>query len=334
MELNTILKHTSRTLYLSAKILPHDIRPAFTVAYLLCRYADTIADSVNLDLARKIHWITKFPEIVRVPNLVEQEALVKELAGKSKDQYENALILQLDDCLKELRYLDFSFRPYVYDVVQAVCEGMLTDLRFFSQAKEAEPLAFASDKDLLHYCRLMGGNPGLFWSKLIYSTTEIQMEREEFYTRAEYIGDALQMVNILRDFPQDLRYNRCYFPQTDLEKYHLTTKDLLLTRNSVRFKPIRRKWIHWAKGRLEKSLEFYRAIPKSAWQVRAAVAWPIFWTADTFDLLDNTLDLLNPTKRIKISRKQIYFTLLATPFFLFSNRLFEKWLDKKLSKLP
>ena len=335
MNLDKILKHTSRTLYLSVKILPSDIRPAFSVAYLLCRYADTIADSAKLPLPRKIHWVTRFPEIIRSIKTDEQEQLVKELSGKSTDPYENALIQQLGDCKQALRSISFAFRPLVYEVVKSVCEGMLIDFKTFPTGPKDEfAVSFAEGKDLINYCHLMGGKPGLFWSKLIYLSLPVAMERDEFFTRAEYIGEALQIVNILRDLPQDLRRGRCYIPATDLQQYRLTTKDLLLTRNSARFKPIRRKWIHWGKNRLEKALEYYQAIPKSAWRVRAAVAWPILWTADTFAKIDNTIDLLNPTKRVKISRKTIYFTLLVTPFFLVSNRLFSKWLEKKLNKLP
>ena len=56
MDIETLLKNTSRSLYLSVQALPGNMRPAFGIAYLLCRYADTIADTDQrmLDIRKKI----------------------------------------------------------------------------------------------------------------------------------------------------------------------------------------------------------------------------------------------------------------------------------------
>ena len=65
---------------------------------------------------------------------------------------------------------------------------------------------------------------------------------------------------------------------------------------------------------------------------RAAVAWPVLWTADTLLKVWQTPDLLNPQKRVKIPRSVIYSTMLLTPPILLSNSLFNKWLTAKLRK--
>ena len=94
------------------------------------------------------------------------------------------------------------------------------------------------------------------------------------------------------------------------------------------------KWTHWGKENLKLSCNYYNALPKRAWQMRAAVAWPMLWTADTFAKLAQTPDLLNPQKRVKISRLRVYATLLVTPAILLSNQVFNVWMHHKLKKLP
>ncbi len=334
MNLNTLLKHTSRSLYLSVRILPKNIRPAFGLAYLLCRYADTIADTSLLPAEQRVYWIQQFPLIVRTKDTTRQQELTMALSGTSENPYETALITHLADCLRALDKIPSAQQAFIFDVVDAVCEGMKIDLMAFAHTPHAAPQAFLLDSDLTHYCRLMGGKPGLFWSQLIYHTVPVSCPQTIFYNLGQQIGDSLQIVNILRDLPRDIAQGRCYFPLTDLEKNNLTPTDLQQAAKSAMFSPIQQKWTQWGKDNLTQAVTYYRAIPKTAWRIRAAVAWPMLWTADTFHKLANTPDLLNPQKRVKIPRSQIYKTMLLTPFILASNSLFEKWLHAKLKKLP
>ena len=334
MELNTLLKNTSRSLYLSVKMLPHFMRPAFGLAYLLCRYADTIADTEVLPVEKRLDWIEQFPAIVKTQDYAKQNLLVKDLTGASDNPYETALIAHLEDCLKALLTIPAEQKAFIYDVVQAVCDGMSVDLTTFANRQGAAPVALKTRADLTHYCRLMGGKPGLFWSQLIYHTHTLNLPQAEFYQWGQHIGDALQIVNILRDLPKDLQFGRCYFPQDQLEMQGLQPSALLKKGNSVRFEVIKYYWLRWGKENLQYAFDYFKALPKKNWRTRAAVAWPILWTADTFNKLAHTPDLLNPAKRVKISRGRIYFTMLVTPLLLVSNFCFDKWLSYKLNKLP
>lgn len=333
MNLDTLLKNTSRSLYLSVKMLPRSMRPAFGLAYLLCRYADTIADTDLLPIEKRLDWVQQFPSIVRTQDSARQTALLQHLTGTSENPYEAQLIAHLSDCLAALDQIPAEQKPFIYDVVQAVCDGMCIDLTTFPNKKEANPVALKTTADLTNYCRLMGGKPGLFWSQLIYQTHKIKVSQENFYAWGQHIGDALQIVNVLRDLPKDLRFGRCYFPTEQLEQQGISAASLLQVGREADFAPIKQYWIRWGKENLQHAFPYFRAIPKTAWRTRAAVVWPILWTADTFVKLAVSPDLLNPNKRIKISRWRIYGTMLISPAILVSNFCFEKWLSHKLKKL-
>lgn len=308
------------------------MRPAFGLAYLLCRYADTIADTELLPAQKRLFWIKEFPALVRQEDLTAAADLSQALTGTSANPYEAQLITHLPDCLRALSHISAEQKPFIYDVVSSVCQGMQIDLTTFPNAPKAPPVAFKTDDDLKNYCRLMGGKPGLFWSRLIRNAVPVQMPQEPFFDIGQKIGDALQMVNILRDLPKDLQNGRCYFPQTDLSAAGLQPADLLNPQTSAAFAPVRQKWTRFAAENLSCAYAYYRALPAPAWRLRAAVAWPILWTADTFLKLNKTTSLLNPQQRVKISRTHVYLTLLATPLLL-NSTLFDKVLQRKLKQL-
>lgn len=332
MDTETLLKHTSRSLYLSVQMLPAAMRPAFSVAYLLCRYADTIADTHLLPTDRRLYWIERFPELIQKENPLEAAQLAREISGGSENPYEAELIKHLIPCLNLFRQIAAPQQVIIMDVVQAVCEGMRMDLQTFPAEPQPEPAALSRPQELEHYCRLMGGKPGLFWSRLIYHTQSVSMPEDQFYELGQHIGDSLQIVNILRDLPKDLRLGRCYFPQTDLDEAGLSARDLLDPQNASRFEPVKQKWIRWGLSRLESASPYFQELSRLHPGQRAAVAWPVLWTADTLYKVYKEPDLLNASHRVKISRGTIYATMLLTPPVLLSNTLFSGWLKRKIRR--
>lgn len=333
MDLETLLKNTSRSLYLSARILPASMRPAFSVAYLLCRYADTIADTPLLPADRRLYWVTRFADIIQNQPPTEIQQLTREIKGGSENPYEKILIEHLPDCLHAFNQIPPEQKPFIIEVAQAVCAGMETDLNTFPSQTPTAPVSFQKPEELEYYCRLMGGEPGLFWSRLIYQTAKIPAKQEDFFQWGQYIGDALQIVNILRDLPKDLQIGRCYFPLEDLQAAGLTPADLLTPANGPRFEKVKQKWIEWGLDRLQNGISYFNCLPKWAFRQRAAVAWPMLWAADTLYKIHQEPDLLNPQKRVKISRNAIRLTLLLTPVIWLSNRLFARWLTYKINKI-
>jgi len=328
-DLNELLKHTSRSLYLSARLLPADVRKAFGIAYLLCRYADTIADTSLIAAEKRLHYISLFPTCVAKQDIQLLNDITQEISGTTTNIYEAELLHNLPACLAVFAQLPNTQKEIILQVVEAVCQGMAIDLKTFPDEKSGQVRAFDTEADLENYCHLMGGAPGVFWSQLIAQSVRLPLEENTFLQLGKDIGDALQIVNILRDLPRDLRIGRCYFPQTDLQMHHLTAQDLLLPENSARFAPIKQKWIAWGRNKLMSAHRYFAALPKTQFTHRSAVAWPVLWAADTLNKLEQEPNLLDPEVRVKISRNRIYATMAATLPILISNQLFSKWLKSK-----
>lgn len=332
MDITPLLKHTSRSLYLSVQALPRTLRTPFGIAYLLCRYADTIADTYLIPQERRLYWIERFPSIVRQNDRTGGLELAKEISGSSDNPHEKELLQNLGSCLDVFNTLSELHQQFIHEVVSAVCEGMKMDLTSFPSQTADEVHAFATHKDLEKYCRLMGGMPGLFWSKLIFHSCTVSLPEKEFYALGQHIGDALQIVNILRDLPKDLRIGRCYLPLEDLAAYHLTPKELLSPAASAAFEPVKQKWIQWGIRNLTSAGMYFRQLPKTQPGTRAAVAWPMLWTADTLYKVSTETALLSPARRVKISHRVIYGTMALTPLILLSNQLFMHWMHRKIKR--
>ena len=330
-DLNELLKHTSRSLYLSAKLLPVGVRDGFAVAYLLCRYADSIADTSLLPAAQRLQWIKQFPTFVMQPQDQKWQSLPQTISSSATNIYEEKLLRNLPACLAAYQALPDWQQKIILTVVAAVCQGMAIDLQTFPDETSGQVKAFAGAAELENYCHLMGGAPGVFWSELIAATVRLPIEKDAFLNLGKNIGDGLQIVNILRDLPRDLRIGRCYFPQQDLQACALSATDLLDPANAKRFEPIKQKWIAWGRSKLQNACAYFQALPKTQVRHRLAVAWPVLWAADTLNKLQQAPNLLDPNVRVKISRRRVYATMLASAPVLLSNTLFKKWLQHKLS---
>ncbi len=331
MNIDTLLKQNSRSLYLSAKIMPANIRKPFYCGYLLCRIADTIADTTLIASEKRIKLIKRYPEMLETQDMVMISAL-KEAADEAvADIYpsEKMLLDNIDICLKEFNALPRPHRKLILNVAHYVCLGMEWDLSYFPEENsgllKAVPTAYKTEE----YCNYMGGEPGVFWAKLLLNGKE----DAEFVENARKIGKALQITNILRDIPADVKIGRSYLPLTDLSKNDLMPQDLLDKKNYRKLRPVIYKWINWGMENLKAAPAFLRKIPIYKVANRAAVAWPVLWSLDTFYLLALAGNLLDGSKKQKIPKKTIYLTMLASPLFCMSNKIFERIVEQKIANI-
>jgi farnesyl-diphosphate farnesyltransferase len=124
-------------------------------------------------------------------------------------------------------------------------------------------------------------------------------------------GKGLQLVNVLRDIPKDLRIGRCYLPVKD-------PKALLDPRNFDAIRPLYTHWLDTAVEHLDAGWQYTMKIPRGETRLRLACIWPIWIGLMTiarlreqsrFGAADARLrggNPLDPAQRIKISRGEVY----------------------------
>jgi len=322
-DLNHILKEVSRTLYLSINILPEPLKISMAMGYLVARTMDTITDCPAIDAGLKREMLGLFRSLENKNNAWALENLIKQAAPGVPGQKEKELLFKFE----KIAALYAAFPPAGLATLKALVDGVAKGMEMDLDAFSGNGLtALKTGAELEKYCALIGGEPGIFWSRLYRETIRrdnINLSKLPSEDDAAFIGSALQMTNILKDLSADLRIGRCYLPQTDLDEAGLKPEDLLDPGKMERLRPIVYKWIAWAIGHLDLSEKFLSSIPKTDMALRAAFIWPVYWAMDTLQEISK-VNLLDPSCCPKIKRSQIYSTIAATPPLLLSNTAFAR----------
>ncbi len=130
-------------------------------------------------------------------------------------------------------------------------------------------------------------------------------------------GQGLQLVNILRDLPADLKNGRCYLPLEQLTPAKLTPENLLQPEHEASFLTLYRAQLELADAHLAAGWRYTNTLPGGQFRVRLACAWPILLGARTIAKL-RVAGVAELRRRVKVSRGEVYallaLSLLACPF--------------------
>ena len=190
-------------------------------------------------------------------------------------------------------------------------------MRRFAPTSAGKIAALETDSDLDDYTWRVAGCVGDFWTRLccahIFSPREV--DEAAMVRDGVRLGKGLQLVNILRDLPQDLAQGRCYMPRQALALAALTPEDLLQPVNEDRFRPLYQIWLERAESHLQAGWNYTNAIPSGQWRLRLACAWPVLLGVRTLALLRRQ-PMLAGGRPIKIARSQLYGIMARSALFL------------------
>jgi len=316
-DLDILLKKVSRTLYLSITILPQYLKTMLGTGYLVCRAMDTIVDSSNLTDAEKHELLDLFALSIESDKSILCP-LLRKASQKLQNKDEKKLIDEYPKICDFIKKFGKDEKRVVLMLIRGVSSGMKMDIENF---KEGKISAFKTEKDLIDYCRRVGGVPGIYWHEVYNLYAKNKLRTYNSMRLAYDIGTALQMTNILKDLSADLKQGRCYIPLEDLMKSNLIPEDLLNPDSIGKLRPILAKWIIYTVDLLDSSEKFLFSLGKSHFRLRAAIIWPVYWAMDSLYELGKN----NPLKcKSKINRKKIYLTMAKTPSLLMSNGIFQR----------
>lgn len=204
---SNLLKGVSRSFYLSMRFLPNEMAYPIGIAYLLARLSDTLTDTNDVNSDQKI-------EALRLLKQKDYDGLmaIYEQSYKSilRGEREKQLIEQADRLWSHLDSLDKPLKIEVEHVIGTILEGQKFDIIRF----EVEKKSVSSEQELLEYCYLVAGCVGEFWTRVGYLTVDNFSNEPALHLEkvGREFGIGLQLVNILRDFPEDMKHGREYIP--------------------------------------------------------------------------------------------------------------------------
>lgn len=320
-ELRSVLKQVSRSFYLTLAVLPSSLREPVALAYLLARAADTIADTRIIPRADRLRHLDLFREeldLLAASRLLE---IPQALTGPQPTAAERNLLLRLPECFRLFRGLPEEDRLRIRGLLLALTQGMQEDLRAFPGENQEHLASLEARADLDRYTYYAAGCVGEFWTDMAMAHRPALRgwDAPAMRARGKRFGQGLQMTNVLRDLPRDLRIGRCYLPRQDLLALGLTPTDLLDPAAIERLRPLLRELLHLSLTHYAEGWAYIRALPWTEIRMRLACAWPLFIGLRTLDLVQQARDLLDPRVTVKISRSTVYAVMARSVALAWSD---------------
>ncbi len=306
-----LLKQVSRSFYLTLRVLPASIRTQIGLAYLLARTTDTIADTELVPVDRRMEALQDLRK--RILGQSEAPLALGELATHQAKPAERDLLEKCETSLSLLRTLTLSDLRLVREVLGTITSGQELDLHRFAGASSAHIIALKKDEELDDYTYRVAGCVGEFWTRICraHLFPKAPLDEGELLANSVRFGKGLQLVNILRDLPADLRSGRCYLADEKLAASGLTPAQLLDPANEPAFRPLYNGCLDRAEGHLLAGWEYTNALPRNCARVRLACAWPILIGLETLRRLRSGV-VLDPRSRIKVSRREVNRLMLRS----------------------
>jgi farnesyl-diphosphate farnesyltransferase len=298
-ELMDLLKGVSRSFVLTIRALPRGLRRPIGLAYLLARASDTIADTATAGIATRKDCLDGFVDtLLRArSDLFER---VKEIVPENAS--EKYLLANLERIVDALWRMPEADREEIIALLRKITHGQALDLMRFQSPKEPRALETAVELD--EYTYLVAGCVGEFWTRICAAHLPRygRLDLEELCRLGRGFGQGLQLVNILRDVPEDLRNGRCYLPMEELRALGIAGPEDFRDGDMRRAQPVFEQWRQQALARHDEARLYIEAI--RPWRIRFACLLPWALGVRTLKLIGEQSPL-EQRERVKVTRKEV-----------------------------
>jgi farnesyl-diphosphate farnesyltransferase len=302
--LTELLRQVSRSFYTTLRVLPGAVRRPIGLAYLLARATDTIADTQLVALEQRLDALRRLRE--RILGLHQKPLDFGQLARQQGSPAERVLLERIEEALSVLTDLDAAEQCLIREALHTITSGQELDLTRFAGASAGHLLALKTEAELDDYTYRVAGCVGEFWTKMCRARVfpDAPLDDRQLLADGVRFGKGLQLVNILRDLPADLRQGRCYLPSEKLAAVGLNAADLLHSATEPKLRPLYNSYLDQASAHLAAGWDYTNVLPRSCVRVRLACAWPSLIGARTLARL-RVEPILDPSHRVKISRAEV-----------------------------
>jgi farnesyl-diphosphate farnesyltransferase len=318
-----VLPGVSRSFALSLRVLPRSLGVPLGVTYLVARAADTVADTRVLPASQRL------VGLAALRGALEAEAGPPPALTGAGDHTpaERALLARLPDVLRAYHALEPGDRGRAHAVLLTLTQAMVDALERFPPETAGQVGALETRADLDRYTYMNAGCVGEFWTDTVLAHRPrcAGWDRSHMRAQGARFGQGLQLVNVLRDLPRDLRLGRCYLPAAELAPLGLTPPDLLDPGAMPRVRPLVDALIRDALARLEAGRAYTLAVPRREARLRLASVWPLLIGLGTLARLRRAENLLDPSVTVKVPRAEVQRILARSLALVWSDRGLGAW---------
>ncbi|MEJ2677609.1 MAG: squalene/phytoene synthase family protein [Gemmatimonadota bacterium] len=214
-QLQSLLDETSRTFALSIPLLPEPLYTEVTEAYLLFRIADTFEDATRWSTRERVEALD---QLVGVLEKRGGDGRIGDLAQRWRQRQPIPhpgylrLLEQAPIVFQALQETDARAADIIVSHTVRTCHGMASFLR---RADCDGRVRLHNLEELQTYCYTVAGIVGEMLTELFLLQCENAPQlAPRLRPRARRFGEALQLVNVLRDSRSDMREGRSFVPDS------------------------------------------------------------------------------------------------------------------------
>ncbi len=294
------LYEVSRTFSQPIQFLPEEQERALCIGYLLCRVADTIEDSTDIELARRDALYTLFLEVIR--GEADSGLLWERFSGIEAKESELRLMEGLPRVMRVFNTQKASVCASTVRWVSEMTDGM----RLYSRRSDGREFnAVYSMADLERYCYFVAGTVGHLITELFDEAVGKPGLEALLREECESFGLGLQMVNIVKDVTDDFSRGVCYLPRQMCRAEGFEPEALLEPDNKEAALRVVNRVAERASEHLEAALRYTLTIPPEHTQLRLFCLLPLWMAVQTLALARDNEAVLIPGQPVKINREAV-----------------------------
>lgn len=298
-----LLASVSRSFYLTLKALPRELREPISLAYLLARTADTIADTASVSAGVRLDCLEQYQTQIQLPEATSLLGLAARIAQDfvpcQGDAAERRLMERFTDGLAWLGTMRGAPLAAIQQVLERIIHGQRLDIQRFPSDGKLRCLQSAEELD--EYTWLVAGCVGEFWTEMCAiekpGSLDPGINLEQMKSWGASLGKGLQLINILRDIGEDVRDGRCYLPGASPEAVIADSRVL---------QPLWQSWLGICRGHLDGGLHYVQHVADG--KLRYATALPLLLGAKTLARMQ-AASWDDKLRGIKISRLDVAMIL-------------------------
>jgi farnesyl-diphosphate farnesyltransferase len=224
--LDELLAETSRTFALCIPLLRDATRLQVTIAYLLFRIADTFEDASHWPVTERLAALDEFCALLSGGHSEsDAERLASEWCEKKPSPHAGymRLIDEVPLVMRAFAALPAEARDIIRDHVIRSAQGMAHFVALTEVTPQGDRLQLHDMQQLRDYCYAVAGIVGEMLTELfLLRAPQLRSAAPYLRARAATFGEALQLVNILKDTNDDFSEGRSYVPR-DVDRADVIT---------------------------------------------------------------------------------------------------------------
>lgn len=309
-----ILEGVARTFALTIRALPAAIRDPVGNLYLLCRIADTIEDEPALSPEEKETFSERFVQVAA--GRADPAVFARELGTRlspAATESERDLVAHTARVLGITARFGEAQQAAIRRCARIMTRGMAEFQR--SASRDGLP----DVRELDRYCYHVAGVVGETLTALFCGySAEIGERRDDLLPLSVSFGQGLQMINVLKDVPEDHRRGVCWLPREVFLKSGFDLGSLTPGAADPGFAAGMLHLVGLTHRRLEDALRYVLILPARETRIRRFCLWPLGIAVFTLRRIRRRTPFASG-REAKVSRRTVWAVVAVTSVCARSN---------------